>query len=46
MRDRHIGAPCKPCVAKGDVVKVGQVIGDSDEFISAPVHSSVSGTVT
>lgn len=43
---QHIGAPCKPCVVKGDTVKVGQIIGDSDKFISAPIHSSVSGTVT
>ena len=42
---QHIGAPCKPLVAKGDAVKVGQVIGDTDAFVSAPIHSSVSGTV-
>ncbi|MBM6990088.1 MAG: electron transport complex subunit RsxC [Mobilibacterium timonense] len=42
---QSIGAPCKPLVQKGDYVKVGQKIGDSDAFISAPVHSSVSGTV-
>jgi electron transport complex protein RnfC len=42
---QHIGAPCEPCVNKGDSVKVGQIIGDSGKFISAPVHSSVSGTV-
>ncbi len=41
----HIGAPCKPLVAKGDSVKVGQLIGDTDAFVSAPIHSSVSGTV-
>jgi electron transport complex protein RnfC len=43
---QHIGAPCQPKVAVGDLVKVGQVIGDSDAFISAPIHSSVSGKVT
>lgn len=43
---QHIGAPCKPLVAKGDAVKVGQLIGDTDAFVSAPIHSSVSGTVT
>lgn len=43
---QHIGAPCKPLVAKGDYVKVGQKIGDTDAFVSAPIHSSVSGTVT
>ena len=42
---QHIGAPCKPLVAKGDAVKVGQLIGDTDAFVSAPIHSSVSGTV-
>ena len=42
---QHIGAPCKPLVAKGDHVKVGQKIGDTEAFVSAPIHSSVSGTV-
>lgn len=42
---QHIGAPCKPLVSKGDTVKVGQKIGDTDAFVSAPIHSSVSGTV-
>lgn len=42
---QHIGAPCKPLVAKGDTVRVGQLIGDTDAFVSAPIHSSVSGTV-
>ena len=42
---QHIGAPCKPLVAKGDYVKVGQRIGDTEAFVSAPIHSSVSGTV-
>lgn len=43
---QHIGAPCVPCVAKGDTVKVGQLIGDSAAPVSAPMHASVSGTVT
>lgn len=43
---QNIGAPCKPLVAKGDYVKVGQKIGDTDAFVSAPIHSGVSGTVT
>ncbi|NLY81825.1 MAG: electron transport complex subunit RsxC [Clostridiales bacterium] len=42
---QHIGAPCQPLVNKGDTVKVGQLIGDTDAFVSAPIHSSVSGTV-
>ena len=41
----HIGAPCTPKVKPGDQVFVGQLIGDSDAFVSAPIHSSVSGTV-
>lgn len=43
---QNIGAPCNPLVAKGDTVKVGQKIGGSDAFVSAPIYSSVSGTVT
>lgn len=43
---QHIGAPCIPTVKKGDHVYVGTVVGDSDAYISAPVHASVSGTVT
>ena len=41
----HIGAPCKPIVAKGDKVKIGQRIGEPGGFVSAPIHASVSGTV-
>lgn len=43
---QHIGAPAKPIVKKGDVVKVGTVIAEAGGFVSAPVHSSVSGTVS
>lgn len=43
---QHIGAPCTPIVKVGDTVAVGQKIGDSDKFISAPIHASISGTVT
>ncbi len=42
---QHSGAPAKPVVQVGDYVKVGQVIGEPAAFISAYVHSSVSGTV-
>lgn len=42
---QHIGAPCTPLVKKGDQVFVGTKIGDSDAFVSAPIHASVSGTV-
>ena len=41
----HIGAPCKPCVAVGDQVTVGQKIGEATAFVSAPIHASVSGKV-
>ena len=40
---QHIGAPCKPLVAKGDPVTVGQKIGQG-EGLCVPVHASVSGT--
>lgn len=43
---QHIGAPCEPVVKVGDTVAVGQLIGDTDKFVSAPIHSSVSGVVT
>ena len=42
---QHIGAPCEPLVEPGDYVKVGQPIADTEAFVSAPIHSSVSGTV-
>ncbi len=42
---QHIGAPCKPVVKVGDTVAVGQIIGDSDAYVSAPIHSSISGVV-
>ena len=42
---QHIGAPATPCVEVGDRVLVGQKIGEAAGFISANVHSSVSGTV-
>lgn len=43
---QHIGAPCNPTVKKGDTVFVGTLIGEPGGFVSAPVHSSVSGTVS
>lgn len=42
----NIGAPATPCVKKGDYVKVGQVIGTANGFMSVPVHASISGEVT
>ena len=42
---QHIGAPAKAIVAKGDKVKVGTMIAEASGFVSAPIFSSVSGTV-
>ena len=41
----HIGRPAKPVVKRGDEVKVGTLIAEADGYISAPIHSSVSGKV-
>ncbi len=45
LLSQHIGAVCRPLVKKGDMVEAGQKIGDCDAFVSAPVHSPVSGKV-
>lgn len=45
MLSQHIGAVCKPLIRKGDAVQAGQKIGDSDAFVSAPVHSPINGKV-
>lgn len=42
---QHIGAPATPIVQKGDTVKTGQLIAQANGFVSANIHSSVSGTV-
>ena len=42
---QHIGAPAKPVVSRGDKVTVGTLIAEAGGFVSAPIHSSVSGTV-
>ena len=42
---QHIGAPAKPVVQKGDLVKVGTLLAEAGGFVSAPVYSSVSGKV-
>ncbi|WP_213167299.1 electron transport complex subunit RsxC [Alkalicella caledoniensis] len=42
---QHIGAPCQPIVEKGQDVVVGQKIAESDKFVSAPIHSSITGKV-
>jgi len=45
MLSQHIGAVCQPLVRKGNMVQAGQKIGDSDAFVSAPVHSPINGKV-
>ena len=42
---QHLGAPCKPVVTIDQEVKKGELIGEPTGFVSAPVHSSVSGKV-
>jgi len=42
---QHIGAPCQASVKKKDEVKMGQPVGEAKGFVSAPVHSPVSGKV-
>lgn len=45
MLSQHIGAVCEPLVRKGNSVEAGQKIGDRDAFVSAPVHSPITGKV-
>ncbi|MFH1717589.1 MAG: electron transport complex subunit RsxC [Planctomycetota bacterium] len=45
LLSQHLGAVCQPLIRKGDAVQMGQKIGDSDAFVSAPVHSSINGKV-
>lgn len=42
---QHTGAPCEPVVKVGDNVKKGQLIGRVEQFITSPVHASISGVV-
>ncbi len=46
LMSQHIGVPCTPTVKVGDEVTKGQVIGDTEAFVSVPIHASVSGKVT
>jgi len=43
---QHIGRPCDVIVSVGETVLRGQKIGDSDQFMTAPIHASTSGKVT
>jgi len=45
MLSQHTGAVCRPLVRSGNMVQAGQKIGDSDAFVSAPVHSPITGKV-
>jgi electron transport complex protein RnfC len=45
LLNQQLGAPAKPVVKKGDVVKTGQLIAEADGFISANIHSPISGVV-
>jgi electron transport complex protein RnfC len=45
MLSQHIGSVCEPLVRKGNSVEAGQKIGDCDAFVSAPVHSPITGKV-
>lgn len=42
---QHVGAPCTPLVKEGEEVRAGQKIGDSNSYVAAPVHASISGVV-
>ena len=44
--NQHLGMPAVPVVKKGDAVKAGQLIAEPAGFVSAPIHASVSGTVS
>lgn len=46
LMSQHIGSPCNPCVKVGDEVFVGTLIGETEGFLSVPIHSSVSGKVS
>lgn len=43
---QHLGSPCTPTVSVGSKVKAGEKVGDSEAFVSAPVHAPISGMVT
>jgi len=45
MLSQHTGAVCRPLTRQGNTVQAGQKIGDSDAFVSAPVHTPITGKV-
>ena len=46
LLQQHFGEPCEPIVSRGDKVKTGQIIADSQKLFSAPLHATITGTVT
>lgn len=46
LLQQHFGEPCSPIVSRGDKVKTGQIIADSEKLFSAPIHATITGTVT
>lgn len=45
LMSQHIGAPCKPVVSKGGLVKKGQIVGQAQGYVSSNVHASICGKV-
>jgi len=46
LLQQHFGEPCEPLVSRGEKVKTGQIIADSQKLFSAPLHATITGTVT
>jgi len=42
---QHIGAPCKPLVEIKEEVRIGQIVGSTDAYVSSLVHATISGIV-
>ena len=45
LLSQHIGAPCQAAVKKNDVVEAGQVVGECQGFVCAPIHAPIAGKV-
>ncbi len=45
LLSQHIGAPCQAAVKKNDVVEAGQVVGECQSFVCAPIHAPIAGKV-
>ena len=46
LLQQHFGESCQPLVGRGDKVRTGQIIADSEKLFSAPLHATITGTVT